>query len=106
MKINILSKNQNYLMKRKEITFNVVHQQNGSTPSRTNVRTQLASLLKTKTELVFVKNFKTKKGTMVSAGEANVYDSIAIAQKMEPKHILARNKLPEKKTEDLDKLKE
>jgi ribosomal protein S24E len=106
MKIYILSKNQNHLMRRKEITFNVNHQQNGGTPSRTSVRMQLSSLLKTKPELVFLKNFKTKKGTMLSSGEANVYNSITVAQKMEPKHVLARNKLIEIKTKKIDKSKE
>ena len=82
MKVSIISKEQNILMKRKEIKFNVDHSQNGSTPSRVNVRIQLASLLKIKPELIFVKNFKTKKGTQFAVGEANIYDSIKVAEDM------------------------
>jgi small subunit ribosomal protein S24e len=93
-------------MKRKEIKFNVDHSQNGSTPSRANVRIQLALLLKTKPELVFVKNFKTKKGTRFAVGQANIYDSINLARDMEPNHVISRNLLQEKKTEELDVLKE
>jgi len=96
MKVNIISKKQNILLKRKEITFSVDHAQNGGTPTRVDVGNQLASLLKTKPELVFIKNFKTKRGTMVAVGEANVYESIEQAKLMEPKHIIARNVVPEK----------
>ena len=96
MKVNIISKEQNPLLKRKEITFSVDHAQNGGTPTRVDVGNQLASLLKTKLELVYVKNFETKRGTMVAVGEANVYESIEQAKLMEPKHIIARNALPEK----------
>jgi ribosomal protein S24E len=106
MKVNIVSKGQNPLMKRKEITFSVDHAQNGGTPSRAQVCNQLASLLKTKPELVFVKNMKTKTGTMVAVGEANVYDSLEQAKSMEPKHIVARNVVSEKKSEDAEAPKE
>ena len=37
---------------------------------------------------------------MVAVGEANVYDSVEQAKRMEPKHILARNAVPEKKPEE------
>ena len=95
MKVNIISKKQNTLLKRKEITFSVDHAQNGGTPTRVDVGNQLVSLLKTKPELVYVKNFKTKRGTMVAVGEANFYESLEQAKLMEPKHIIARNALPE-----------
>jgi ribosomal protein S24E len=106
MKVSIISKQQNILMKRKEIKFNVDHSQNGSTPSRVNVRIQLASLLKTKPELIFVKNFKTKKGMMFAVGEANIYDSIKIAGDMEPKHVISKNVIQEKKPEAIEVTKE
>ena len=96
MKVNIISKEQNPLMKRTEVTFSVDHAQTGGTPTRVDVGNQLASLLKTKPELVYLKNLKTKRGTMVAVGEANVYDSIEQAILMEPKHLIVRNALPEK----------
>ena len=96
MKVNIISKKQNNLMKRKEVRFSVDHSETGGTPSRAEVSRHLASALGTKLELVFVENMETKTGTMVTVGEANIYDTIEQAKFMEPKHIIARNALPEK----------
>jgi len=100
MKLNIVSKEQNPLTKRKEVTFRIEHAQTGGTPNRVEVRKQLATLLKTKLELVYLKHLETKTGTMVAVGEANAYDSIEQAQIMEPKHIIARNAIPEEKPEE------
>jgi ribosomal protein S24E len=105
MKVNIISKENNPLLKRRELTFNIEHIQNGGTPTRTEVRRQIASLLKTKPELVYVKNIETKTGTMVATGEANVYDSIEQSKLVEPKHIIARNKITEKSEESENKEK-
>jgi small subunit ribosomal protein S24e len=99
MNVNIISKKQNPLLKRKEVTFRVDHAQTGGTPTRGEVRKQLAALLKEKRELVYVKTLQTKTGTMVAVGEANVYDSIEQAMLLEPKHIIARNTLPQKPEE-------
>jgi len=96
MKVNIISKKQNNLMKRKEIIFGVDHSEIGGTPSRAEVSRQVASALNTKLELVFIKNMETKTGTMVTVGEVNIYDTIEQAKFIEPKHIIARNSLPEK----------
>jgi len=100
MKLKIVSKEQNPLMKRKEVTFSVEHAQTGGTPTRVEVRKQLATLLKTKLELVYVKQLETKTGTMVAVGEANAYDSIEQAKLMEPKHIIARNATTPEKPEE------
>lgn len=104
MKVNIISEENNPLLKRKELTLSIEHIQNGGTPTRLEVSKQIASLLKTNPQLVYVKNLETKTGTMIAIGEANVYNSIEQAKLVEPKHIIARNKLPEKpKTQDTDK---
>ena len=95
MKLKIVSKKQNPLLKRKEVTFRIEHAQTGGTPTRVEVRKQLATLLKTDLKLVYVKKVETKTGTMVAIGEANVYESIEQAKLMEPKHIIARNAIPE-----------
>ncbi|MCZ2808315.1 MAG: hypothetical protein O2V44_03065 [Candidatus Bathyarchaeota archaeon] len=99
MKLKIVSKEKNPIMKRKEVTFSVEHAQTGGTPTRVEVRKKLATLLKTDLELVYVKQVETKTGTMVAIGEANAYDSIEQAKLMEPKHIIARNATPEKPEE-------
>ena len=96
MKVKIISKEQNPLLKRKEVTFKVEHDQTGGTPTRVEVKKQLATLLKTDIELIYIKQIATKTGTMVAIGEANAYDSIEQAKLTEPKHIIARNATPEK----------
>ena len=68
MRVNIIAKKQNLLLKRNEVTFSVEHAQNGGTPSRVEVSRQLASLLTTKLELVYVKNLETKTATKNSCG--------------------------------------
>jgi ribosomal protein S24E len=103
MKVNIISKEPNPLMKRTEVTFSVDHSQQGGTPTRADVSRQLASMLNRKIELVFVKNLKTKRGSMLGVGEANIYDTIEQAKLLEPKHILNRNKAPESTEEPEDK---
>ncbi|MEJ2281058.1 MAG: hypothetical protein P8X97_03965 [Candidatus Bathyarchaeota archaeon] len=107
MKVNIISEENNPLLKRKELTLSIEHMQNGGTPTRTEVSKQIASLLKTNPQLVYVKNLETKTGTMIALGEANVYSSLDQAKLVEPKHIIARNKLPEKpKAQDTEKSEE
>jgi len=96
MKVNIISKKQNPLLKRREVKFSIDHSQTGGTPARADIRNQLASLLGTKIELVYVKDMQTKTGSMVAVGEANVYESTEQAELVEPKHVLERNKVPEK----------
>ncbi len=96
MKVKIISKEQNPLLKRNEVTFRIEHDKNGGTPTRVEVRKQLATLLKTDLELVYIKHMETKTGIMVAVGEANAYESIGQANLIEPKHIIARNAPPEK----------
>jgi len=100
MKVSITSKQQNNLIKRKEVSFSVDHSENGGTPARAEVCNQLASLLKAKRELVYITNMQTKRGTMTTVGEANVYDTVEQAKNLEPKHILTRNAVPEKTQEE------
>jgi ribosomal protein S24E len=100
MKVSIISKEQNPLIKRREVKFSVDHSDMGGTPSRVEVSKQLASMLKAKSELVFVKNMATKTGSMAAVGEATVYDTMEQAKLIEPEHVLARNKAPEKKPEE------
>ena len=99
MKLKIVSKEKNPLLKRTEVTFSIEHDQTGGTPSRAEVRSQLAAQLNTKLELVYIKHLETKTGTMVTVGEANAYDSAEQAKLVEPKHIIARNAVPEKPAE-------
>ncbi|MBN1784193.1 MAG: 30S ribosomal protein S24e [Candidatus Bathyarchaeota archaeon] len=99
MKLKIVSKEKNPLLKRTEVTFSIEHDQTGGTPSRAEVRSQIAAQLNTKLELVYIKNLETRTGTMVALGEANAYDSAEQAKLVEPKHIIARNAVPEEPEE-------
>jgi len=99
MKVKITSQGYNPLLKRKEVAFEVEHEETGGTPSRFEVRKKLASLLNENLELVYVKRLETKTGITVAVGEANVYDAIEQAQLVEPQHIIARNAPPQKPEE-------
>ena len=100
MKLKIISKKQNPLMKRREVTFKIEHDKAGGTPTRVEIRKQLATQLKTKLELGYIKQVETKTGTMVAVGEANAYESIEQANLVEPKHIIARNVAAPEKPEE------
>lgn len=102
MKVEIVSKEQNPLLKRKEVTFRIEHDKKGGTPTRGEVRKTLATMLKTDLELVYVKQIETKTGTTVAVGEANAYESIEQASLIEPKHIIVRNAPPEKPKEEAE----
>ena len=99
MKINITSQQYNPLLKRKEIIFEVKHEEIKGTPSRFDVRKQLAEKLKTKIELLYIRKVETKTGTMLAAGEANLYDSPEQVKLVELEHIITRNTPPEKPEE-------
>jgi small subunit ribosomal protein S24e len=100
MKLEIISKEQNPLMKRREVVFRIEHEKDGGTPTRAEIRKQIATQLKTKLELVYVKQVKTKTGTMVAVGEANAYESVEQANLVEPKHVIARNTVAPEKAEE------
>lgn len=102
MEVTITQQQYNPLLKRKEITFTVDHQQIKGTPTRLQVRNALADMLKTKPETVFVRRIATKAGTMIATGEANAYDSVEHANRIEQKYIIARN-TPKEKKEDTEK---
>src|SRR3972149_9565771 len=100
MKIKITKEQQNRLLKRKEITFEIDHSQTRGTPQRLEIRNKLAEVLKTKPELVYVKLVETKTGTMKATGQANAYETVEQAKRVEPEYIIARNTpAAEKKTE-------
>jgi small subunit ribosomal protein S24e len=100
MEVKILSESVNPLLKRREVVFQVDHNQTGSTPSRLEVRNAVAKLLKTDANLIFIKKLETKTGTRKAIGLANVYDSVEHAKLIEPEYIVKRNIPPEKPKEE------
>jgi len=106
MKIKVTSQQYNPLLKRKEIVFEVKHEETKGTPSRLEIRKKLAETLKTNVELLYIKRVETKTGTMLAAGEANLYDSPEQVKLVEPEHIITRNVPPEKPTEEKKPIEE
>jgi len=103
MEVKITKEQQNLLLKRKEIVFEVEHSQTKGTPQRLEIRDKLADMLKTKPELVYIKRVETKTGTMKATGEANAYETVEQAKLLEPPYIIARNTPPEKKEKTEEK---
>lgn len=100
MEVKILAEKDNVLLKRKEVIFQVNHDQTGSTPPRLEVKNALARILKKDANLVFIKKMETKTGTHTAIGIANVYDSFEQAKLIEPDYIINRNIPPEKPKEE------
>jgi len=96
MKIEVIDKNYNKLLRRSEIYFKVVHNDAGGTPSRRKIREELARILKEDVNNVFLIKLVTKTGANFSIGTANVYENLNIAKEIEPEYIISRN-LQEKK---------
>ena len=80
----------NPLLKRKELSIDVEHDNAGS-PSRTSLREAVAAKYSTKTENVFVVGIETKTGTQYSVCEVQVYDDPETAKMVVAKHIQVRN---------------
>ncbi|MBS7606807.1 MAG: 30S ribosomal protein S24e [Candidatus Bathyarchaeia archaeon] len=90
MKINIISNRRNELLKRNEIIFSVIHER-APTPSRIEVRRELARILRVDVERVYVRKVESVTGASMTMGEAHVYDSEEHAKQIEPEHIIMRN---------------
>lgn len=100
MELTITSEKTNPLLRRREACFQIKHAQTGSTPPRLEVRKAIADALKANIELVFIKKIKTKTGTQIATGVANVYDTIEHAKFIEPEYIIKRNSPKEKEKKE------
>jgi len=95
VEIEIVTKEENQLLDRTEITFKAVHPKEG-TPQREAVRDKLSALLKAPKERVIVDGMNSEFGKMETVGYAKVYKSKEAAMKFEREHVLVRNKLKER----------
>ena len=95
MEIEIVSKKENELLDRTEVTFKASHPKEG-TPQREAVREKLASMLKAAKERVIVDSMDSEFGKMETVGYAKVYKTKESAMKFEREYVLVRNKLKEK----------
>ena len=76
---------------RKEIEFEIKEK---ATPSRAEVRRDIAVIMKTDLDKVWVRQIETKTGTNTTVGLVHVYDDAAKALQVEPEHIVKRNQAP------------
>jgi len=95
LKVEIEGKKDNLLLERLEVNFRVDHE-GGATPTREEVRDQLAKALKVEKSTIIVDEIRTEFGKQISSGYAKVYRSVESAKKLERDHLLVRNALKEK----------
>ncbi len=90
MKVEIIQRTENPLLRRTEIKFKVDHT-GGPTPPRKDVRAQLAAQLGVSEDLVIVEKMASLFGRQQASGIARVYDSRELLEKLEPRYLLKRN---------------
>ncbi len=95
MDLKIVEERTNPLLKRKELRFEVGHATE-ATPTRDNVRTELAKEVHASKDRVIIERMRPRFGTAVTRGEANVYETADAAKSISREHILIRNGLKEK----------
>lgn len=98
MEINVISKNENKLLSRVEVSFKVIHH-DSEPPKRGAVRDKLADVLGAKKDGVVVESVKPEYGRREMTGQAHIYNTKEDALKIEREHILIRNGLVVKKEE-------
>ncbi len=99
--LTILEEKQNPLLHRKEVLFEVTHEQTSS-PEKVNIKSKIAGIFTAEPELIQIIKMKTKTNTWKTVGTAHIYSSRENAERIIPKHLLHRE-LP---TEEKAKLKE
>lgn len=98
MKVEIVDKVENPLLKRVELKFRVDHA-GAPTPRRLEVRPQLAALLGVAEDLVVIDKLSSTHGRQVASGIARAYSSREQLEKTEPKYLLKRGLPKEAKQE-------
>ena len=86
-------------MKRTEVGFTIVQGPKEKTPQRLEARKAVAIEMKIGDEVVFIKQMRTKTGTSITQGVANVYKSVAQAKLVEPDYIQKRHSTEKPKEE-------
>jgi small subunit ribosomal protein S24e len=95
LELRILEERPNPLLKRIEYRFEIGHG-TAATPTRDNVRTEFAKLVKVPKDRVIIERMNAKFGMAKSEGVAATYQTVEIAKSIVRDHILVRNGLKEK----------
>jgi small subunit ribosomal protein S24e len=90
LKVELTSTHSNPLLGRKEVKFRVIDSK--ITPSRSQIRIQVAAALQAELDQVYVREIITKSGTRQTSGLIHVYDDPEEAREIEPEYVLQRNK--------------
>lgn len=90
MDIEIKDKNENPLLNRTEIHFDCIYQ-GESTPNVLDVKNKLVALLDADKKLLVVDKVLPKFGEGRADGYAKLYDTEENLNKIETKHVLAKN---------------
>jgi small subunit ribosomal protein S24e len=100
LKVELTSTHSNPLLGRKEVQFKILDSK--ITPSRSQIRIQVAAALQAELDQVYVREIITKSGTRQTSGLIHIYEDPEEARKIEPKYVLQRNKaaIPEGKKEE------
>jgi ribosomal protein S24E len=99
MKVKVVDNRRNSLLKRREVTFEADHDPHEGTPTRAELKKNLAEILKANIDLIFIKKAVTKTGSLLTVGEANIYDAAEQVKIVEAEHIINRNIPPIKPKE-------
>lgn len=100
MQVKIDSIKDNSLLKRKEVGFTIISGPKEKTPQRLEVKKAVATEMKLGDDVVFIKRMRTKTGTSITVGVANIYQSVNQAKLVEPEYIRKRNSPLEKSKEE------
>ncbi|ADJ14285.1 30S ribosomal protein S24e [Halalkalicoccus jeotgali] len=91
MDISIVSEEENPMLHRTDVTFEITHEE--ATPERLSVRDSLAAKLNKDAKEVVIREMNTKFGMRTTVGYAKVYESPDFARDVEQDHMLERNKI-------------
>ncbi|MFB6304620.1 MAG: 30S ribosomal protein S24e [Haloferacaceae archaeon] len=91
MEIDIIDEDENPMLHRTDIRFEVTH--DDVTPSRLSVRDSLAAMLNKDAEEVVVHELDTKFGMRKTVGYAKAYESPQHARDVEQDYVLERNSI-------------
>lgn len=102
VKVEIVEKAENPLLKRTEVKFKVDHA-GGPTPRRLEVLAQLAAALGVAEEQLVIEKLASTHGHQVASGIARAYSSREQLEQLEPKYLLKRGLPKEKPPEEKPK---
>ncbi|MFB6157846.1 MAG: 30S ribosomal protein S24e [Haloferacaceae archaeon] len=91
MEIDIIDEDENPMLHRTDLRFEVTH--DDVTPSRLSVRDSLAAMLNKDAEEVVVHELDTKFGMRKTIGYAKAYESPQHARDVEQDYVLERNSI-------------